>query len=216
MSSTCLQRLRKEHRELIKKPVENIRAAPLETNLLEWHYVIEGPKGSPYEGGYYHGVVTFPRDYPYKPPSLQMLTPNGRFKPSTRLCLSMSDFHPETWNPLWSVGTVLLGLYSFMLEETPTYGSIVTTDLLKRQLANESLEYNVKNKIFCELFPDLVTLCEERRKTQGLVGEKAAGNGAETKVSSPEAVAGSTSWTAILALFAAIVACTWAILALSV
>lgn len=87
-------------------------------------------------------------------------------QPSTRLCLSMSDFHPETWNPLvgtsslfilslsrsdrlsvqWSVGTVLLGLYSFMLEETPTYGSIVTTDLLKRQFAAESLEYNVKNK----------------------------------------------------------------------
>lgn len=63
-----------------KKPVENIRAAPKETNILEWHYVIEGPKGSPYEGGFYHGTVVFPSEYPYKPPSIQMLTPNGRFK----------------------------------------------------------------------------------------------------------------------------------------
>jgi ubiquitin-conjugating enzyme E2 J2 len=78
--SVCTTRLRKEYRDLQRKPVENIRAAPKETNILEWHYVIEGPKGSPYEGGLYHGTIVFPSDYPYKPPSIQMLTPNGRFK----------------------------------------------------------------------------------------------------------------------------------------
>lgn len=102
MTSVCLARLRKEYQEIRKKPIENIRAAPKETNLLEWHYVIEGAKGSPYEGGFYHGMVLFPKEYPHKPPSIQMFTPNGRFKPSTRLCLSISDFHPETWNPLVS------------------------------------------------------------------------------------------------------------------
>ena len=43
-SSTCLQRLRKEYKELQHNPVENIRAAPKESNILEWHYVIEGAK----------------------------------------------------------------------------------------------------------------------------------------------------------------------------
>lgn len=80
MTSVCLGRLRKEYQEIRKKPLENIRTAPKETNLLEWHYVIEGPKGSPYEGGYYHGMVLFPKEYPHKPPSIQMFTPNGRFK----------------------------------------------------------------------------------------------------------------------------------------
>ena len=37
----------------------------------------------------------------------------------TRLCLSMSDFHPETWNPGWSVATVAKGLLSFMARRTP-------------------------------------------------------------------------------------------------
>ena len=100
MANIATSRLRKEYQELKRKPVDNIRAAPKETNILEWHYVIEGPKGSVYEGGWYHGVVSFPKEYPHKPPSIQMTTPNGRFKPNTRLCLSMSDFHPETWNPL--------------------------------------------------------------------------------------------------------------------
>lgn len=79
-SDIGLKRLRKEYRDLLSKPVDNIRACPRETNLLEWHYVVEGPKGSPFEGGYYHGTLVFPAQYPYKPPSIQMITPNGRFK----------------------------------------------------------------------------------------------------------------------------------------
>lgn len=43
------------------------------------------------------GKLIFPKEYPYKPPSIMMLTPNGRFKLNSRLCLSMSDFHPESW-----------------------------------------------------------------------------------------------------------------------
>jgi len=63
-----------------KNPLQNIWAAPQESNLLEWHFVVEGQPGTPYSGGWYHGIILFPKDYPYKPPGLQMLTPNGRFK----------------------------------------------------------------------------------------------------------------------------------------
>ena len=54
----------------------------------------------------YHGRIRFPAEYPFKPPAILMHTPNGRFKTDERLCLSMSDYHPETWNPMWSVSTV--------------------------------------------------------------------------------------------------------------
>jgi len=47
-SSTGLLRLRKEFKELQKKPVDNIRAAPKESNILEWHYTIEGAKSIHY------------------------------------------------------------------------------------------------------------------------------------------------------------------------
>ena len=98
----CLKRLQKEYLNIQKHPVDHIHAVPNEANLLEWHYVIEGPKDSPYAGGYYWGVIKFPSEYPYKPPSILMITKSGRFQINTRLCLSMSDFHPETWNPMWS------------------------------------------------------------------------------------------------------------------
>ena len=48
--------------------------------------------------------------------------------PFFRLCLSITDFHPDTWNPAWSVSTILTGLLSFMVEKGPTLGSIETSD----------------------------------------------------------------------------------------
>ena len=66
--------------------------------------------------------MVFPPEFPFKPPSIYMNTPNGRFKTHTRLCLSISDYHPDTWNPAWSVATILTGLLSFMLEKSPTLG----------------------------------------------------------------------------------------------
>lgn len=138
-----------------KDPVPYITAEPLPSNILEWHYVIRGPEKSLYEGGYYHGKLVFPKEFPFKPPKIIMITPNGRFKTNTRLCLSISDFHPDTWNPAWSVSTILTGLLSFMLERAPTLGSIETSDYQKRQYAMRSLEFNIQNKIFCELFENI-------------------------------------------------------------
>jgi len=64
-----------------------------------------------------------------------MCTPNGRFRTNVRLCLSMSDFHPETWCPLWSVSAVLTGLLSFMVGSEDTFGSIVTSEAEKIKMA---------------------------------------------------------------------------------
>ena len=44
-----------------------------------------------------------------KPPSIYMVTPSGRFEVNMKICMSMSDFHPESWNPSWRVETILVG-----------------------------------------------------------------------------------------------------------
>ncbi|RKP21386.1 UBC-like protein [Rozella allomycis CSF55] len=144
----AIKRLKKEYAAIMKNPVPFIVAKPSEKNILEWHYVILGPPDSPYDGGQYHGKLIFPKDYPFKPGQIRMLTPNGRFETDKPLCLSMSDFHPDTWNPAWSVSTILTGLLSFMLEDTPTTGSIISTANQKRLLAINSYEHNSKSLIF--------------------------------------------------------------------
>ncbi|XP_022723677.1 ubiquitin-conjugating enzyme E2 34-like isoform X2 [Durio zibethinus] len=108
---SCVKRLQKEYRALCKEPVSHVVARPSPNDILEWHYVLEGSEGTPFAGGYYYGKIKFPPEYPYKPPGITMITPNGRFMTQKKICLSMSDFHPESWNPMWSVSrwiTVLL------------------------------------------------------------------------------------------------------------
>ena len=67
--------------------------------------------------------------------------------------LSISDFHPDTWNPAWSVGTILTGLCSFMVEESKTFGSIECDQLVRKRFARQSGVENLKNDKFKELFP---------------------------------------------------------------
>ena len=74
--------------------------------------------------------------------------------------LSMSDFHPEQWNPCWTVGTILNGLCSFMLEEYGSQigytGSLSYPPSTRKELAKQSGSYNIKHfPKFNELFPGL-------------------------------------------------------------
>ncbi|KAI7898953.1 ubiquitin-conjugating enzyme/RWD-like protein [Cokeromyces recurvatus] len=142
------RRLTKEYLAIQKNPPPFITAKPLESNILDWYYVIQGPPDTPYEGGEYYGRITFPAEYPFKPPSIRMTTPSGRFQPDTRLCLSMSDFHPSTWNPSWSIATILNGLLSFMVSDEATTGSIKTGVHEKKIFAARSHLWNIRNPKF--------------------------------------------------------------------
>jgi len=156
-SRAANKRLTKEYASIQKDPPEFITAHPHENNILEWHYLITGPKGTPYEGGQYHGTLTFPPDYPYKPPAIRMLTPSGRFLTNTRLCLSMSDYHRESWNPAWQVSTILTGLLSFMTGNDITTGSLSSSDAERREYARRSKQWNWAQKKFREEFSDIVS-----------------------------------------------------------
>jgi ubiquitin-conjugating enzyme E2 J2 len=153
-SAAASRRLRREALDLQTNPVAGVLALPIESNILDWRFVLRGACETPYEGGYYYGKIKFPHEYPMKPPSLLMLTPSGRFEPNTRICMSMSDFHPESWNPGWGVGTILVGLLSFMSSEEITTGSIKTTETEKKACAVHSHDFNSNEKLCCELFAE--------------------------------------------------------------
>ncbi|KAL8748868.1 MAG: hypothetical protein Q9199_008027 [Rusavskia elegans] len=71
-----------------------------------------------------------------------MHTPSGRFQPSTRLCLSISDFHPKSFNPAWEVSTILIGLLSFMTSEEMTTGSVRASENERKYLAARTRWWN--------------------------------------------------------------------------
>lgn len=172
------RRLLMEYRRIMKSPIEFIETCPLDSNILEWHFVITGCQ-DPYTGGKYHGILEFPDDFPMKPPSIKMLTPSGRFEINKRICLSMSDFHKETWNPSWTVEKILIGLMSFMYEETSAaIGSILEPKSDRRRYAAASSYFNAQNEIFVELFqtPDEHetndSISKLRRTLQGACEDK--------------------------------------------
>ncbi|POS85052.1 ubiquitin-conjugating enzyme E2 6 [Erysiphe pulchra] len=112
-------------------PLEAFLSAPVSRR---WHYILTGPRDTPYHNGQYWGTLIFPSNYPFAPPAIRMHTPSGRFQPSARLCLSISDFHPKSFNPAWEVSTILIGLLSFMTSEEMTTGS-VSASLSERKWA---------------------------------------------------------------------------------
>jgi ubiquitin-conjugating enzyme E2 J2 len=136
------KRLTREYATISKNPPPFIVAHPSESNILEWHYVLTGPPETPYEGGQYWGTLMFPPEYPFAPPAIRMHTPSGRFQASTRLCLSISDFHPKSFNPAWEVSTILIGLLSFMTSDEMTTGSINTNEREKLRLSKMSRWWN--------------------------------------------------------------------------
>ncbi|PFH53226.1 hypothetical protein AMATHDRAFT_187785 [Amanita thiersii Skay4041] len=156
-SKAAHKRLTKEYVAMQREPPPFVWAVPDEKNVLTWNFIIHGPPDSPYAGGEYHGVLLFPSEYPFKPPGIKMLTPSGRFQPDKKICFSMSDFHPGSWNPAWSVATILTGLLSFMLSDEMTTGSMTSSDAHKRAFAARSHAWNLQQQRFKEAFPDYCT-----------------------------------------------------------
>ncbi|TAQ87199.1 hypothetical protein B7494_g4469 [Chlorociboria aeruginascens] len=81
-STTAQRRLLQEYRALTNNPPEGITAGPVsEDDLLYWEALIQGPEGTPFEGGVFPAELKFPKDYPLAPPSMRFLGevwhPNG-------------------------------------------------------------------------------------------------------------------------------------------
>ncbi|KAI9854133.1 MAG: Ubiquitin-conjugating enzyme E2 6 [Vezdaea acicularis] len=162
------KRLAREYKTISENPPPYIVAHPSENNILEWHYILTGPPDTPYTGGQYWGTLMFPPDYPFAPPAIRMFTPSGRFQPSSRLCLSISDFHPKSFNPAWEVSTILIGLMSFMTSEEMTTGSVSATSEERKWAAQKSRSWNSTNAKFRAEWPEL----DEENKKLGALTTK--------------------------------------------
>ncbi|XP_062980952.1 ubiquitin-conjugating enzyme E2 J1 [Elgaria multicarinata webbii] len=141
LKSPAVKRLMKEAAEL-RDPTDHYHAQPLEDNLFEWHFTVRGPPDSDFDGGVYHGRIVLPPEYPMKPPSIILLTANGRFEVGKKICLSISGHHPETWQPSWSIRTALLAIIGFMpTKGEGAIGSLDYTPEERRALAKKSQDF---------------------------------------------------------------------------
>ena len=121
---------KKDYEAQIKKHgkiIDNFICLPDPENVQIWYFIIFGLDHRGYKNGFYMGKVTCFDEYPQKAPRIDMLTESGRFSTLSHfdegICLSISHHHPESWNPIWKVSQIVIGLISFWLTDEDTYGS---------------------------------------------------------------------------------------------
>ncbi|KAI8636040.1 ubiquitin-conjugating enzyme/RWD-like protein [Parasitella parasitica] len=157
-----VKRIMQEAKELANESTYEYSAHPLEDNIFEWHFTVRGPQDTDFEEGRYHGRIILPNEYPFKPPELVFLTPNGRFELNTKICLSITGFHPEFWQPAWGIRTVLLAVIGFFpTEARGAIGGLDYTKDERHRLAKKSVGWicpvcNINTKdALSDTLPDL-------------------------------------------------------------
>jgi ubiquitin-protein ligase len=107
-------------------------------SLLEWETEIDGPEQTAWEGGTFRLTLTFPPDYPFKPPTVRFTTPI--FHPNVNqqggICL---DLLIDRWLPSYHAGSLLVSIRSFLDDPNPEHGlNTEALELFRRDKAEYS------------------------------------------------------------------------------
>jgi ubiquitin-conjugating enzyme E2 Z len=139
--------------------------------------LVMGPKGSPFEGGFYFFEMSFPDEYPLKPPMLDFKTSDGRvrFHPNLytngKVCLSiLGTWQGPSWTSACTYQSVLLSIQSIMdshpIHHEPGYetqlGAVDAT--YTRMVKYENINVAVCGILekFPSRFQDYRSRCEQR------------------------------------------------------
>jgi ubiquitin-protein ligase len=139
------KRLAGEIRDLMRNKMDFAQAIQDDQNPLIFYFMLR-PKDKPYIGGLYIGKIVLPKDYPTNPGEFYTLTPNGRFEVNKKICLTNSNYHKESWVPLWSIRNMILGFISIFIADDTTGLSHIKEDTETRLFkAQNSHSYNMAN-----------------------------------------------------------------------
>ncbi|OAD67673.1 hypothetical protein PHYBLDRAFT_188942 [Phycomyces blakesleeanus NRRL 1555(-)] len=125
----AVKRIMQEAKELAVEGSFDYEAHPLEAildNIFEWHFTVRGPSETEFENGSYTNKKILSCPY-----IISMIQPNGRFELNTKICLSITGFHPEYWQPAWGIRTVILAVMGFF--PTEARGAIGGLDYTKEE-----------------------------------------------------------------------------------
>ncbi|RMZ88036.1 hypothetical protein DV736_g4731, partial [Chaetothyriales sp. CBS 134916] len=128
-TNVASKRLFQEYKALLTSPPDGITAGPVtEDDLFFWEALIQGPEGTPFEGGIFPAELRFPKDYPLNPPKMKFLGEiwHPNVYANGEVCISI--LHPpgddpnhyesasERWSPIQSVEKILISVMSMLAE----------------------------------------------------------------------------------------------------
>jgi ubiquitin-conjugating enzyme E2 D/E len=120
-SQQTLSRIRKELEKITKDPPPNCSAGPIsEHNITRWTATIIGPTETPFEGGIFHLDIQFPKDYPFKAPTIRFKTKlyHPNISPEGSICLDI--LKAGQWSAALTISKVLLSICSLLNDPNPS------------------------------------------------------------------------------------------------
>lgn len=123
---------------------EGIHVFPAPDDVHFWRALIEGPPGSPFEGGVFALNVTIPTNYPLGPPQITFATPvyHCNVSDSGKVCL---DILHDRWSPALTVPKCLEGIRIMLMEPD-------TNNSLRQWIAELTLAHQKSNGVDTRYF----------------------------------------------------------------
>jgi ubiquitin-protein ligase/uncharacterized protein YegL len=104
----------------IMKEYQNMQNEGLEVyltnnDIAEWKVFLIGPPNTSYEGGIWVLNVTFPTDYPFKPPAVTFINQiyHCNINNQGKICL---DILKDRWSPALSIDRVILSISALLVD----------------------------------------------------------------------------------------------------
>ena len=112
------KRIAKELENLNKDPPANCSAGPEGDDIYHWTATLMGPTETPYHGGVFYMNITFPNNYPFKPPKVSFVTKiyHPNINMSGGICL---DILKDQWSPALTISKVLISICSLLDDPNP-------------------------------------------------------------------------------------------------
>merc|ERR1719231_1234214 len=86
--------------------------------MTKWKVILNGPDGTPYQGGRWLITIDFPSDYPFSPPKVRFATPiyHCNINDDGRLCL---DVLKDMWSPSITIPKLFATIESLLQDPNP-------------------------------------------------------------------------------------------------
>lgn len=138
--STAVKRIQRELTEITLDPPPNCSAGPKGDNIYDWVGTILGPPGTVYQGGIFFLEITFPSEYPFKPPKIIFRTRiyHCNINSQGQICL---DILKDNWSPAFTISKVLLSIIALLTDcntADPLVGNIAQQYLTNREEHDET------------------------------------------------------------------------------